>query len=126
MLCFRHRCYRCHSFLDDGRLKIFYEVILATEEIRFKTISRLHWLVTDVLGSDRINNRVVIVIGNLENAHFSEAQSLNEVAKSIAELREFLRPALQSDLLEVREYTLTQTELTEIIRGAEIERGSHL
>lgn len=115
--------YRCHSFLDDGRVQTFYEVILATEEIGFRTFSRLHWLVTDILGGNRERKKVVIVIGNLQNTHFSEAESPNEVVRSIAALQEFLRPALESKVLEIRDYVLTQTELTPIIRNTEIDRG---
>ena len=106
-------------------MQTFYEVILATEKIRFRTISRLHWLVTDVLGADRDDKRVVIVIGNLENTHFSEAESPNEVAQSITALRDLLRPALQSNLLEIREL-LTQMELTQITRATEIDRRLHV
>ena len=110
--------YRCHSFVDDGTKKTFYEVILATEKIGFRTLSRIHWLVTDVLGAKQSNNRVVLVIGNLQDTHYSEATSPNEIEESINMLRKDLAPAIDSARLELRDYKVSQAEIIEASRAS--------
>ena len=106
--------YRCHTFLDDGNTKTLFEVILATEWLRFQTLARIHWLVTDVLGEDPTRRRVIVVIGNLENTHYSEAKLPNEVAESIETLRGRFVPGVKAKLLEFRSYAISQEEINQI------------
>jgi 3',5'-cyclic AMP phosphodiesterase CpdA len=106
--------YECYGMLVDGDVRTFYEVILATEKLGFRTISRLHWLVTEVLSGARVKQRIVVIIGNLEGTHYSEAIEPGEIGESIARLREFLAPAVKSGSVEIRECIVKQSDINAI------------
>jgi len=106
--------YECYGMLVNGGVRTFYEVILATEKLGFRTISRLHWLVTDVLSDNRVKQKIVVIIGNLEGTHYSEATETGEIAASIVRLRDFLDPAIKSGSVDIRECKVTQDDVNEI------------
>jgi hypothetical protein len=116
--------YQCHGLLDSGSVKSFYEVILATKQIGFRTISRLHWLVSDVLPRANVRHKVIIIIGNLENTHYSQTVEAGEVAKSIDTLKSHFRPGIDLGVLEIRAYALTQEKLNKAVSAIKNVEGT--
>lgn len=108
--------YRCHSSLEHDGKRLFYEIIQATQKLGFGVISRVHWLVSDAASpcANGATTAVVLLIGNLENTHFSEALSDGEVSRSIDELCVGLEPAIASGQVEVRRYAYCQHEVMKI------------
>ncbi|WP_449394731.1 hypothetical protein [Devosia riboflavina] len=111
--------YRCHSLLETGGTKYFYEVVQATSRIGFGVVSRVHWLVTDVTAMTKSGSdvRVILLIGNLEKTHFSEIVEENEVLISIENLRRDFLPAINSGFLEVRTHLYSQEDAAQLNVG---------
>ncbi|WP_454758521.1 metallophosphoesterase family protein [Caulobacter segnis] len=105
--------YRCHSVIDTKGTKTFYEIIQATDEIGFSTVSRIRWLVSDAAALTRSGSpaTVVLLIGDLEKTHYSEATSVDEVKASILQLEEMLAPAIAGGLVAIRTHAYAQDEI---------------
>ena len=117
--------YECYQFHEEQNRRTYYEIILATDKIGFTKFARLHWLMSDALGpqlSQAAEHRVIVLIGNLEDTHYSEATERNEVRRSIKELEKQFSPSLKSNKLEIRSYDISQDEILQLTQTNEITR----
>ena len=110
--------YECHSYLDTANIRIYYEVIQATERLQFRTVARLRWLISDAVGRASLGreSKVVILVGNLESTHYSETTKSGEILVSVEKLRKDLRPAIEAGLVEVRVHSFTQDNAIRLTR----------
>jgi 3',5'-cyclic AMP phosphodiesterase CpdA len=109
-----HR-YRCYACVDTENCRMFYEVVQATKALKFGTIARIHWLITELLGRHVAKpTRIVLLLGNLEETHYSEGEQSGETLASIDKLKEWLEPARSAGLVEVRSHAYTQNEAATI------------
>jgi predicted phosphodiesterase len=108
--------YKCYACIDRPDERVFYEVILATKAIKFGTLARIHWMVTELLAVANMNRptKVIFLIGNVEDTHYSEADEPGETATSIDDLKSWLAPAIDAGLLEVRSHPYTQKDVPAI------------
>ena len=111
--------YRCYAYTDGSQGKRFYEVIQATRTLKFGTIARLQWLISTVIRTSTPERqpKVVVLIGNLERTHYSEARKAGETAESIDELRRWLKPACEAGHVEVRDLSFTQEEVADLVKA---------
>jgi len=114
-----HGRYRFASMVESSGTKTFIEIILATARLDFRQRARIHWMLVDVkeLGAATSTKpNIRLVIGNLANTHFSREREADEIKKSIDELRACFAPALRSELLDIEECKLSQTDIEQLDR----------
>jgi hypothetical protein len=78
----------------------------------------VQWLVNAVRHSNGDGRlaRIVILIGNLEETHYSEASEPGETQQSINKLLEWLQPAIAARFVDIRQFTFTQDDVTPLMR----------
>lgn len=111
--------YEFHSVLEGSDSKSFYDVILAPARLSFIYRARVYWMLTDVAALARKMNmhvKIIVLIGDLEQTLFESIEQEGEIAKSIEKLKRWFKPALDSELLEIRVHSFTQPEI-ELIAG---------
>jgi 3',5'-cyclic AMP phosphodiesterase CpdA len=108
--------YRFYRSAENSSEIVYYELLLATEELNFRQRSRIHWMLTDVRASRRdsiLNCRVVLLIGDLSKTGLFQGRLPDEVKKSIATLKNWFGPAIKSGLLEVRAHQFSPRQVRE-------------
>lgn len=111
--------YRCYAYTDGEGGKRFYEVVQATRALKFGTIARLQWLVSSVARISKKDRpaKAIILIGNLEKTHYSEAREAGETELSIADLKKWLTPAEETGYVEIRSLSFLQVEVADIAKA---------
>ena len=99
--------------------KVFYDIILATEDLGFRQKARIYWVLNDVKKLAESTNKkckVIIIIGNLEKTHFFQGLSKDEISDSIKDLEKVFEPACKNGLLEIRTHLFTQDDIEILIK----------
>ncbi|KRR05584.1 hypothetical protein CP49_03680 [Bradyrhizobium valentinum] len=105
--------YRCYAYIENDGLRVFYEVMQATKALKFGTLARVRWLLTELIAvSDtERSTKVVLLVGNLEETHYSEAEKSGETELSLSKLRDWLAPAIAAKLVDLRTHNYSQAEV---------------
>ncbi|ESY77462.1 hypothetical protein X739_33010 [Mesorhizobium sp. LNHC220B00] len=105
--------YRCYAHIENAGTRVFYEVMQATKALKFGTLARIRWLVTELVESAKTGRptKIVLLVGNLEDTHYSEAEKPGETERSISKLCDWLGPAVAAKVVEVRTYNYTQSDV---------------
>lgn len=117
--------YEFHSVLEGLDGKSFYDVILAPARLSFIYRARVYWMLTDVAALAKKMNtcvKIIVLIGDMEQTLFESVEQEGEIARSIETLKRWFKPALDSELLEIRVHSFTQPEV-ELIASYRGGRG---
>jgi 3',5'-cyclic AMP phosphodiesterase CpdA len=122
-----HSSYKFYCTMDNGAETVYYDLILATARLGFVQRARIFWMLSDVDAHAHRTGRpakVVLLIGVLENTHFSRTTDVGELDRSIEKMKHWFAPAIQNSLLEVRTpYEFTQQEVAALSRRVAAETG---
>ena len=109
--------YRFGSICDLEAGRAFIDVFLATTRLAFAHQARIHWMLADVqrlAEATRITPRVLLIVGNLGDTHYSRERKAGEITSSITDLRAVFAPAVRSGLFEILEHSFSQEELEKL------------
>lgn len=116
--------YKFHRTLETTEGITYYDLMLGTEHIGFVQRARIFWMLADVSAhANRINRpvKVVLLIGILENTHFSRTTAAGEVENSIQKIEQWFAPARERQLFEIRRYDFQQGEVEAISREVAVK-----